>query len=130
MSPTIIGKCRQKFSQDKSKSFEVVDQYRNQVADLVLSLDVIFHLVEDDIFHTYMKNLFNSSSNYVIIFSSNTDDNSTHKSKHVRHRKFTNWILTHAPNWKLVEVIPNKYSYTGDNNNSSFANFHIFKKEN
>lgn len=45
------------------------------MADLSLSLDVIYHLVEDEVFETYINTLFKSARRYVIIYSSNSDDN-------------------------------------------------------
>ena len=38
-------------------------------ADLTLSLDVIFHLVEDEVFESYMGRLFSASKRWVIIYS-------------------------------------------------------------
>lgn len=37
--------------------------------DLALSLDVIYHLIEDEIFEKYMKDVFRASTKYVIIYS-------------------------------------------------------------
>lgn len=41
--------CRKIFKEDKTKSFYLLADYDNQIADLALSLDVIFHLIEDNI---------------------------------------------------------------------------------
>ena len=48
-------------------------------ADLSLSLDVIYHLVEDDVFEYYMRTLFEASNGYVIIYASDSDDGQRYK---------------------------------------------------
>ena len=64
--------CKDKFSTDPSKRF-VWSGDKNfvctQKADLVLSLDVIYHLVEDEVYEKYMRQLFESSNKYVCIYS-------------------------------------------------------------
>src|SRR5262245_35280817 len=69
-----ITSCRKKFEFDRSKSFLLIDDYAGETAPLGLSLDVIYHLVEDDVFDKYMRLLFDASTEYVIIYSSNTDN--------------------------------------------------------
>ena len=80
-----------------------MSEYTGERADLTLSLDVIYHLVEDTVFECYMRTLFDSSKRYVIVYASDTDDNPIHEGTHVRHRKFSRWIRENAPNWTLVK---------------------------
>jgi hypothetical protein len=75
-----------------------------------------------------MRTLFEASDRYVIIYSSDSDDNRDCKGTHVRHRKFTRWIQENSPNWKLVEHLPNKYPYRGDYLKGSSAEFFIYEK--
>lgn len=127
ISKLIIDKCRRKFSNDKSKRFDLVSNYKSQKADLSISLDVIFHLVEDEVFFQYMYRLFNSSEKFVLIYSSNVNQPINEKSPHVRHRRFTDFIDTHFHNFKLVEYQANLYSYTGENG-TSLSDFFLYKK--
>lgn len=128
ISPAVISKCSDLYRSDKSKKFKVIDAYDGETADLVLSLDVIYHLIEDDVYHNYMKSVFSSSSNYVIIYSSCDDDHvNNNVSPHVKHRKFTTWVEKNAPNFKMIKHIPNKYPFNGDNDISSFADFYFFQ---
>jgi len=60
VSSTAVSKCRELFKSDPSKSFRLLSEYENEIADLTLSLDVIYHLVEDEIFERYMRNLVSS----------------------------------------------------------------------
>lgn len=128
VSDTAISKCCEAYRSDESKSFRLLSGYHQDKADLTLSLDVIYHLVEDGIFEDYMRLLFDASDRYVIIYSSDTDDNSGNDSVHVRHRQFTKWINDNLKNWRLVEHIPNRYPYRGDYRTGSFADFFIYEK--
>ena len=85
-------------------------EYDGERADLALSLDVIYHLVEDGIYEAYMSRLFGSSDRYVIIYYSNTDMQEEGQSPHIRHREFTGWVDEHSKEWELVETIRNKYA--------------------
>lgn len=129
VSPLAILRCKTIFANDKTKSFKLMDEYAGESAELTLSLDVIFHLIEDNVFYEYMTRLFNSSQRYVIIYSSNTDDNSINLARHVRHRKFTDWVEKEQPQWKMIKHIENIYPYTGDNKRGSMSDFYIYKKE-
>ena len=60
VSPEAISQCKNIFSNDETKTFKLMDEYANELAELTLSLDVIFHLVEDNVFFTYMEQLFDS----------------------------------------------------------------------
>ena len=46
------------FASDQTKSFAHMNDYGRQQAELALSFYVIFHLVEDDVFESYMRTLF------------------------------------------------------------------------
>jgi hypothetical protein len=128
VSKTSVLKCQKLFSGNGSKFFRLMADYRGEKADVSLSLDVIYHLVEDDIFENYMMTLFNSSNKYVIIYASDSNNNLEQKDEHVRHRKFTVWIKKNIPQWRLIEHIPNKYPYKGDYKKGSFSDFFIYTK--
>ena len=131
VSQTAINICKNKFYNDSNKTFiHLTDNIINyKKADLSISLDVIFHLLENNVFESYMNNLFNSSNKYVIIYSSNYDKK---RYKIVRHRKFTDWIDQYlSSSWKIKEYIPNKYprgsKFSGT---TSYCNFYIYEKIN
>jgi SAM-dependent methyltransferase len=130
VSETAVNLCREKFKKDNSKEFFLLDDssQENAQATLVLSLDVLYHLIEDSVFDEYMHRLFNMSSKYVIIYSSNYDD---HFAPHVKCRMFTKWIeANNDDKWKLIEVIKNKYPFDAkDPDNTSMADFYIYQKQ-
>jgi hypothetical protein len=128
VSAKAISNCRNEFINDTSKTFKLVDDFHDETADLTLSLDVIYHLIEDDVFVDYMNRLFKSSDRFVIIYASNTDLNPEGQAAHVKHRKFTKWIADKKPGWRLIRHIPNRYPASLDTKLGSFADFFIYEK--
>jgi SAM-dependent methyltransferase len=129
VSPTAIDLCRQVFSHKRKWKFFVSgEKKRLGKFDLTLSLDVIFHLVEDSVFSSYCDALFKHSQRFVIIYSSNFD--APWPDQHVRHRNVVNWLSSHGKEgWKLSCVIPNKYPYdSSDVHNTSFCDFLVYTK--
>lgn len=123
VSPKALSLCQTIFSDDKTKAFKFINEYNGERAQLTLSLDVIYHLVEDDIYYSYMERLFNSSEEYVIIYSSNYEEV---QNNHERRRQFTTWVEKNQPNWKLIRQIPNRFPYRGEV--GSLSDFYIYRK--
>jgi hypothetical protein len=128
VSPSAIERCRLIFANDPRKRFKLVDEYQGECADLTLSLDVIYHLIEDDAYESHMRKLFASATRFVIIYSSNaTDSDFSNRSPHVKHRIFTEWAKANAQEWTLIEHKKNKYPYVPyDNAAGSFADFYVY----
>lgn len=124
-----INRCSTVFADDSSKRFYLADALPQDIRifDLALSLDVIYHLVENRIFDVYMRRLFSCSRRYVIIYSSNHDA-LTH-APHVRHRKFTLWIDRNARGWRLDSVLANRFPFDPrhpDDAETSHSDFYFF----
>lgn len=128
VSSEAINLCRERFKGDDSKVFLALADYAGQRADLTLSLDVIYHLVEDEVFEGHMRLLFDASQRWVIVYASNHDDTDRAEAAHVRHRRFTRWVEINRPGWVLRETIPNRYPFTGDFRLGSFSDFFIFER--
>jgi SAM-dependent methyltransferase len=128
VSQTAVRLCQESFKTDASKSFRLMETCAGERADLALSLDVIYHLVEDSVFEAYMRQLFGSADRYVIIYSSNTDDNTGREAAHVRHRQFTKWVADHMLHWKLVKHVRNRYPSPDDHRKGSFAEFYVYQR--
>jgi len=127
VSQSVINKNIETYKSDSTKSFFLYDNYNGEKFDLSLSLDVIFHLVEDEVFSTYMKILFASSYKYVIIYSSNGQI-TTKLSEHLKDREFTKWVYDNIPNFELIEKINNEYPYDiNDSFNTSMSDFYIYR---
>ena len=126
ISPAAIWHNKRTFIDDRTKYFYLLDDYKGEKADLTLSLDVIYHLTEDDVFEKHTTLLFQSSLKYVIVYSTNYDYYSFFD-PHIKHRHFTKWVEINLPGWKLINHIPNKFSrrYLGN----SKADFFIYQNQ-
>lgn len=128
ISASAIDKCRSKYLDNPNFTFELVSNFLGGKFDLAMSLDVIYHLVEDSVYEEHMSSLFNSASRFVLIYSSNFDSPSI---EHVRHRFFTDWVRNLAPEFELVAYQPNPYTASNPANkgNKSSADFFLFQRK-
>ena len=128
VSRTILSATQAMFSGDPTKTFVHTDDLGPQHrADLSLSLDVIYHLVEDAVFDRYMSQLFDAATRFVIVYSSN--ENRGMDSAHVRHRRFTDWIEENRPDYRQIGFLKNPYPEDVRNlDNTSFADFYFFER--
>ncbi len=130
VSKTILKECKKLYGQDNSKSFYHIDDSRGKkiTGELTLSLDVIYHLVEDDVFEKYMHRLFDTSTKYVIIYSCDFNEGSMF-GQHVKARKFTDWVKIKKKEFELIEFIKNKYPFDENRQKeTSFADFFIYRR--
>ena len=104
VSSDVIDLCKRRFKSDSSKKFYTVDQYTREHAELTLSFDVIYHLVENHIFEEYMKELFALSKRFVLIHTSNNNSKDYDTAIHVRHRNVTDWVNRNILDFKLVHI--------------------------
>jgi 2-polyprenyl-3-methyl-5-hydroxy-6-metoxy-1,4-benzoquinol methylase len=106
VSEFIISKCKEEFKDDKTKKFIHIDNIDNELkTDLVLSCDVIYHLIEEPVYKEYMDNLFSMSKKYVIIYAPNINYN---EAVHVKKREFIEYIFDNYTNFNLVKRIKGK----------------------
>lgn len=123
VSKTAVGRCRALFAADPSKIFELYDPFQfhppGACADMALSLEVIFHLTEDDVYLLYLRHLFAAASRWVVIFSSDETDNTGGIFPHFRPRRFTPDV---PPGWVLRERISNPHR------DISVSDFFFFEK--
>lgn len=127
VSEDALKLCRSKFEKDNTKRFNHLDALDDNKADLSLSLDVIYHLIEDKVYETHMDLLFSLAEKYVIIYSSNSNHQQKLQAPHVKHRQFTEWT-NHLKSWELIEIKKNIYPFDGNTEKTSFADFYVFKK--
>ncbi|MGG6895858.1 FkbM family methyltransferase [Rhizobium sp. BR 315] len=97
----------------------------NEAFELTLSLDVIFHLIEEDVYRAYIERLFAMSRRYVIVYASNHDGPDRHGAIHVRNRRFTDDVARWLPEWKLLKHVDNPYKHPL----ISEADFFVFGKD-
>lgn len=120
-----IKRCIESFRDDPTKSFltydasAFADRARFLHADLALSLDVVFHLVEDDVYEAYMHALFNAADRFVIVYARDRDESPPLK-RHVRWREFTPWVEQNVAGWSLLEIEPAPVA--------EYQDFHVFTR--
>lgn len=127
ISHDVIIQCNERFAGDASKQFFELSEFKQSKAELTISLDVIFHLTEDNVFDTYMRRLFDTASRFVAIYSSNQVDQIQPIAPHVRHRNFSRWIDENRPYWQLTKRIANPFPYDGDSTTTSFSDFYFYE---
>jgi hypothetical protein len=126
VSKTVINIC-QNLLPNSTFIDLTVQEFPKIKSDLLLSLDVIYHLIEDNIYEEYIKNIVNYGSDHLIIYSSNFENDSIY-AKHVKPRNFTkNEKL--LKKYDLKKIIENKYK-SEDHTKGSFSDWYIFKIKN
>ena len=107
LSVDAVDMARARFTGDETRQFNVIDSegfHLKQIlpASLAVSMDVILHLVEDQTYESYMRDLFACSTRYVGIFSTVTDQQPRFPWRHVRYRDHRAWVTRCWPHAKLV----------------------------
>ena len=124
VSKNSIAMLSERYKVDSTKKFFLLDPARSRdeldplSADCAISMDVIYHLVEDAVFETYLNRLFRSSRRYVIVYSSNYE---SAPEGHVRHRKFSDFIDSNWKSFELVQHVPNDFP------EDTFAEFFVYR---
>jgi predicted TPR repeat methyltransferase len=101
------------------KEFVHLDKFDERIADMTISLDVIFHLTDNLEYIYYMDMLFNSASKLVVIYSTNLDYRSHPQFQHIRHRRFSSNI---PKGWELKQYYPNPYPSESDSDFYLYGN--------
>lgn len=90
ISTTALDLCRRKMP-------EHVFVHKNdyvaaaEPVDLVVSLEVIFHLIEDEVYNDYMRSITSIGSEWLVILSPDQDERRQHAgAAHVKKRKYSN----------------------------------------
>lgn len=131
VSPTAIELSAARFTDDPTKSFFVydpahhVDPLRVLSADAALSQEVLLHLVEDDVFDTYLRHLFAAADRFVLLWASDVE---WRAGAHERHRPFTPWVAANAPGWRLAEHVPSPLPFDRATGEGMLADFWVFER--
>ena len=106
VSRTAIGLCQRRFAGDPSKSLFLYDgacftDYAGLfAADLAISLDVVYRLIEEPVFDAYMTHLFGAGQLFVMIYATNTIMSDT--APLVLHWSFTSWVEENCAQWRRL----------------------------
>lgn len=119
VSATAVAACSRMYAEDSTKAFKLMDDYAGETADMTLSIDVLYHIIEHDLWEDYIRRLFAASLKHVIIFADNRDGEMSRKHPHVCFREFMPWIADH---------IAARYTHCVENPCGGKAHFYMFHK--
>ena len=107
-------------NENRKKSKHIFTTNINELTsyELTISMDVILHLMEEDIYKQYIVDLFRLSSRYVIIYSPNRNQIFSEI-----HNKFREFMPDVPKNFKLIEHVINPHK--GDNTQADFYVFEL-----
>ncbi|KKR21164.1 MAG: hypothetical protein UT48_C0012G0023 [Parcubacteria group bacterium GW2011_GWE2_39_37] len=123
-----INICRNSYNDDENKSFMLYDpnyfSNNNFIgSELVISLDVLYHIIDEEDFIKTINDIFSCSNKFVILFTSfdRFTDEPYKAGTHVRHRDTLRY-LKNIDGFEIVKIEP-KFDV-----NISSASFIIMKK--
>ena len=114
VAPTAVETCRAAFKDDPTKSFAVYEPAHSAdppaVGDLVVCLDVLYHIIPDEDFHATLRDVFASARHYVVLFTSiDAFEREPYlPGSHVRHRD-TLALLRQFPEFEIENIVEQKY---------------------
>jgi len=128
IASSAVEKCRQSFSGDDSKSFRLYSPqfFSNNgliQANLVVCLDVLYHIIPENEYIKTLDDIFSCSDNSVILYT-DVDmfkTNTYQEGAHVRHRDTLSYLKKYE-NFTIEKIIPNKYA------DLTFAVFILLKR--
>ncbi|MDR1080370.1 MAG: hypothetical protein LBQ79_05290 [Deltaproteobacteria bacterium] len=130
ISAKAVELCSSRYRDDGTKKFKVYNPARppKDKAELAVSLDVVYHLLEDETYSSYMRDLFAISGRFVAIYSCNTDSQAD-IALHLHPHRFTDWVEGNLPDWTLCGYLPNRYPLLPESpDETSFADFFFFSR--
>ena len=112
VSKTVIEKNILTFKGHKNKKFfflnnnysKILNEINSSIKNdesLIVSFDVIFHLVEDDVYKKHINFINNINACYCIITSSDIDIDYNPTVPHVRHRNYSNDLQRNG--WTIID---------------------------
>lgn len=135
VSTTGLRQATARFADDPTKSFLVynprcfADPAGFMRADLAMSLDVVYHLVEDEIYQLHLSHVFGAARRFVVLYTSDADTFSPGEPSppHVRHRAVQRDVARLFPQWRLRQKIANPSPSTNAfRSGTSFADFFVY----
>jgi SAM-dependent methyltransferase len=124
VSKVAIQRCLARHGDNATRSFIWYDQdYFHDAlhivsADCAMSLDVIFHLIEDVVFARYVHNLFKCGRRFVIIYGLDCEEvRPGHVS--VRFRKYSDYIAANIPDFRIALHV---------SKNEKFNDFYLYER--
>ncbi len=100
--------CSEKFADDPSKRFRLIrpgEDVDFGRFDLVMSLEVLMHVVDEGDFLWTLDNIFRHSDNYVVILTPLTPLMDFPKGSHEKYRNLFPYLVPYIGEFAVVDVI-------------------------
>lgn len=133
ITETAIKICQDKYKDDSTKTFSVYhpDTWEftpKPEAEMAISLDVVYHLLEDHLWEQYLRHLFGLGTRFVALYCNNTDSQGP-IATHLRYRKFTTWVRQNLPEWQLAGYQANRFPFDPQNpDHTSISDFYFYSR--
>lgn len=126
VSPEAVEACSQRCAGQPNRNVFVAGEQPLPTVDMALSMDVLLHLVEDEVYEKYLHDLFGAATRLVVIYDADRDG--MRRDAHVRHRNFTEWIAGNVAGWQLERVVAGPWPYEPESpQDTSDAGFHVYR---
>ncbi len=103
IAATAIALCAERYTDDPQKSFFLYDPaaFTNKsflTADMVVCLDVLYHIIDEDDFRKTLADIFSSAGRYVLLYTSigKQDVHPYAAGSHIRHRDTMKYLAEYA----------------------------------
>ena len=123
ISPRAVALARARCS-GQHKRFAVLGTEVPTPADLAISMDVVYHLIEDDVLEGHLSLLSQIATRYILIYGT---DHDAVGAPHVRHRQISNRFLALNAGWSLAHREPNRLYGADWRTNPHFC---VFERKN
>lgn len=136
VAPTQLRRTMARFADDPAKSFALYDPECFSdaagfiTADVVLSLDVVYHLIEDRVYDLHLLHVFGAARRHVVLYTSDAEDPSMSGefAPHIRHRPVLRDVAERFPAWRLRQRIDNPRPWRLVGASGSVADFFIYER--
>ena len=100
---------------------------KGQIVDMAMSLDVIFHL-PDDQYKGHMDTLFRLAKKYVLIYAPDSDGKGIRLASHMQFHKFSEDV---PKGWKQVLHVPSEFPIVNGaaTSDTSYCEFYLYEKK-
>lgn len=126
VSPSSVRLCAEKFALDSTKSFMhyLPGAFVNRgfiQADLVVCLDVLYHITDEEDFRATLSDIFASATNLVVLYTRITDGTEKQVVNTIKDRDIMGYLAGY-PDFHVEEIIPQRHKEL------SSADFIILRK--
>ena len=113
VAKTTIKNCIELYKHDTTKSFMLYDPsyFANKgfkQVDLVVCLDVLYHIINEDEYINTIADIFSFKSQYIILYTTLAEKNNDGASPEIYHRNIANYLETYSTEY-AYEVVENRY---------------------